>query len=216
VSLSVWEKVAGLIFLVAACTGIGAVLGIRISQPAQKPQPFFSEAPKASEREAMVVVHVSGLVKKPGLYRLKAGARVGEALEAAGGLLPQAQPDSLNLAEQLSDGQKIVVPSRLEAAAEPPAPSLPGPPETRQAHPRAGASAKAALPPSGKINLNTATAEQLDALPGIGPALAQRIIQLRNQLKRQNGRGFQSIEQLLEVPGIGPKRFADIRGRVSL
>jgi len=215
VSLSTWEKVVGLILLVAVCTGLGAVLGVRFSRPAQKPQPFFSERPEASEGQTTVIVHIAGLVKKPGLYRLKPGTRVGEALKAAGGPLPQADPNSLNLAERVSDGQRILVPARGEAAEEPP-PSLPGTPAFSRARSRAGPSAKPSLPPSGKINLNTATPQQLEALPGIGPALAQRIISLRSQLKRQNGHGFQSIEQLLEVPGIGPKRFAHIRDLVTL
>jgi len=212
VSFSTWEKATGLVLLVAISVGFGAVLGVRISSPRVKRERFFSEAPGAAQVQTRVVVHIAGLVRNPGLYRLKPGTRVGEALRVAGGPLPQADPDSLNLAEPVADGQKIEVLARGQLPPELPTPAVQ--PAARAAH--RARSGKPSLPPSGKINLNTATAQQLEALPGIGPALARRIIQLRDQLKRQNGRGFQTVEQLLEVPGIGPKRFADIRDRVTL
>jgi competence protein ComEA len=214
VSFSTWEKATGLVLLIAASVGFGAVLGVRISRPRVKHERFFSEAPGAAQLQPRVVVHIAGLVRNPGLYRLKPGTRVGEALRMAGGPLPQADPDSLNLAEPVADGQKIEVLARGQLPPELPTSAAQPAARARVAHP--ARSGKPSLPPSGKINLNAATAQQLEALPGIGPALAKRIIQLRNQLKHQNGHGFQTVEQLLEVPGIGPKRFADIRDRVTL
>ena len=129
------------------------------------------------------MVHVAGSVATPGLYRLNAGSRVQDAIEAAGGPADGADVHALNLAELITDGQKIFVP----AAGQP------------------GVAAPAGPQPAGKLNLNTATQEQLEELPGIGPVLAERIVQFR---EREGG--FQSVRQLLEIEGIGPKKFEGI------
>jgi competence protein ComEA len=138
-------------------------------------------------------VHVSGAVLHPGVYSFADGAIVEEALLAAGGSLPEADLARLNLAAALEDGDQIRVPSMTQTA-----------PGTAPA-PAVEASSSEA------VNLNTATAPELDLLPGIGPALAQSIIAYREA----HG-PFGSIEELLDVPGIGPAKLEMIRGMVTV
>jgi len=147
---------------------------------------------------AAVVVHVLGLVKRPGVYELPAGARVIDAIGAAGGFAPGADQGGLNLAQVISDGVQVVVPKPGEVAA---APSAGAP---------AGTGGAASAPAGGTIDLNTATLEQLETLPRIGPALAQRILDWR----AQHGR-FASVADLKNVAGIGDKIFTDLEGSVS-
>ncbi|SEL68637.1 ComEA family DNA-binding protein [Streptacidiphilus jiangxiensis] len=131
-----------------------------------------------------LVVDVSGKVRSPGLRTLPPGSRVQDALNAAGGPLPGTDLTGLNLARKVNDGEEIIV------SGSPPPP---------------GAAARA----SGPLSLNAATEAQLDALPGIGPVLAQRIIQFR-----QEHGGFQSVDQLRQVPGFGERRLADLRAQL--
>lgn len=139
-----------------------------------------------------VVVDVSGKVRRPGIQRLPAGARVADALRAAGGLRPGTDTEGLNRARLLVDGEQVVVGAPAAAAAAAPS----GGP--------AGASA-----PAGPIALNTATLEQLDTLPGVGPVLAQHIVDYRTE----HG-GFRSVDELREVNGIGDRRFEDLQNAV--
>lgn len=139
-----------------------------------------------------VVVDVVGKVRHPGLIRLSAGARVDDAIRAAGGALPGTDLSGVNLARVLVDGEQIAVGT---SGAVPPSGPAGG----------SGASAGAL------INLNTASTEQLDALPGVGPVLAQRIVDWRTQ----HGR-FDSVDQLRDVPGIGDAKFAEIRPLVTI
>lgn len=160
-----------------------------------------------------VVVHVAGAVKKAGVVRLPRGSRVHQGIAAAGGASPEADLDRLNLASVLEDGQKIYVPRRGEAA---PADTSGGPPEAgptpADSSGSGGAAGGGGGPPDGgsagaagggavaKVNLNTATAEQLDELPKVGPVLAQRIVDWRTQQGP-----FKSPEELDAVDGVGPK-----------
>ncbi|GAA3136654.1 helix-hairpin-helix domain-containing protein [Streptomyces rectiviolaceus] len=141
-----------------------------------------------------VVVDVSGKVRSPGILRLPAGSRVADALKAAGGVRPGADTDGLNRARLLVDGEQVVVGAPAVAQAVPGAGSAAGP---------TGAS------PAAPVGLNTATAEQLDELPGVGPVLAQHIIDYRTE----HG-GFRSVDELREVNGIGDKRYADLQNLV--
>lgn len=142
---------------------------------------------------AVLVVAVTGLVHEPGLVELPPGSRVADAIEAAGGLLPEAEIDHLNLARKLTDGELIAV------GVDPP----PGDP--------AGPSGGGSTGSGGKVNLNLATSEELQALPGIGPAMAQRIIDFRTE----HG-PFTSVGQLRQVSGIGEVRFAELRDLVTV
>jgi competence protein ComEA len=147
------------------------------------------------------VVHVAGAVRRPGVYRLSAGARVKDAVQRAGGAREGADVNAINLAAKVVDGQQVVVPARGRAGTV--AAGAPGAAGVSSGTPGAGASG----PP---ISLNNATAEQLDTLDGVGPATAQKIIAWRTQ----HG-GFRSVADLGQVPGIGPKKLAALRDRVQ-
>lgn len=155
------------------------------------PTPSVGEAAGTSEA---VVVSVVGLVARPGLVTLPPGARVAEAVEAAGGLLPEADPASINLAAVVTDGAQIAV-------------GMPGAGPVAEA----GVGAAAAGGGGSLVDLNTAAAGDLDALPGLGPVLAQRIVDHRTR----NG-PFRSVEELDDVPGIGPTIAAELAGRVGV
>jgi competence protein ComEA len=145
-----------------------------------------------------VYVHVLGEVAKPGLYVLDDGARVAEALAAAGGTLPSADLTAVNLARAVTDGEQIAVPA---AGAAPAAGAEPG----------GGAGTVPGGTAEALIDLNTADAATLEELPRVGPALAQRIIEWRTT----NGR-FTSVDDLLGVSGIGEKMLAGIRDKVRV
>ena len=145
----------------------------------------------------VVVVHVAGKVRRPGLVRAPTGSRVADVLTLAGGPLPGVDLTTLNLARQVTDGEQIIV---GQPNALPPA-STPG----------ATTSSAPTAPPEAPVNLNTATLDQLDALPGVGPVLAQRILDYRTQ----NG-PFTTIDQLQEVPGVGPKKFDSLKPHVRI
>ncbi|OOV30690.1 DNA-binding protein [Streptomyces avermitilis] len=145
---------------------------------------------------AVIVVDVSGKVRNPGIQRLPAGSRVADALRAAGGVRPGTNMQGLNRARLLADGEQVVV------GGPAPAPD-PGTAATATGGSGAGTT------PSTPVSLNTATADQLDTLPGVGPVLAQHIIDYRTQ----HG-GFRSVDELREVNGIGDRRFADLQNLV--
>jgi competence protein ComEA len=171
--------------------GSGAAAGG--AQVARAPASVKIERPASTG----ALVHVAGAVRHPGVYRLHDGDRVKDAVERAGGARAGADVNAINLAAKVADGQQVVVPRRGAAA---PAVGDPGAGE--------GSVGAASQPP---VSLNSATAAQLDTLDGVGPATAQKILDWR----REHG-GFRSIDDLGEVPGIGPKRMAALRGRVQL
>ncbi|MGA4962329.1 helix-hairpin-helix domain-containing protein [Streptomyces pseudogriseolus] len=141
-----------------------------------------------------IVVDVSGKVRDPGVHRLPAGSRVEDALKAAGGVRPGTRTGGLNRARFLVDGEQLVVGGPTPAGA---------------AAPAAPAGTATAAVPTAPVSLNTATVDQLDTLPGVGPVLARHIVDYRTR----NG-GFRSVDELREVNGIGDRRFADLRGLV--
>lgn len=149
----------------------------------------------AVESPAEVVVHVAGAVAEPGVYELPSGARVHNAIEAAGGALPRADPAALNLAALLVDGERIYVPR--------PGESVP--------LPTSGAGSGSADATPGAVDVNRATVDQLDELPGIGPATAAAIVDHREQ----NG-PFATVDDLEAVRGIGPAKLEAIRDLVSV
>jgi competence protein ComEA len=146
------------------------------------------------------VVHVAGAVREPGVYRLPAGARVQDAIERAGGERASGDVNAINLAAKVADGQQIVVPARARGGAA----------AASSASVPAGGTSAAGAAPGPPISLNSATAEQLDTLDGVGPATAQKIIAWRTQ----HG-GFRSVADLGQVPGIGPKKLAALKDRVQ-
>src|SRR5580765_1175567 len=148
----------------------------------------------AAPTAPMLVVHVVGAVRNPGLYRLPQGSRINDAVTRAGGVTRKAEVALVNLAAPLADGTQIVVPARA-------------PP------PRGGAGSggeTAPTAPVGPLHLNTATLEELDALAGVGPVTAQKILDYR----AEHG-AFASVDELDAIPGIGPKRLADLRDLVA-
>ena len=155
-------------------------------------------APAPSPTAATIIVDVAGWVRRPGVYDFRQGDRVIDAIRMAGGGRPGADLTSINLAAPLTDGQQIVVPRKGKLGAG-----------------GSGSGGAAVAPGSGGaeplINLNTATLDQLESLPGIGPALGQRIIDYR-----QEHGSFRSVDDLLNVSGIGEKRLADLRSKVTV
>jgi competence protein ComEA len=203
------------LLLVAAAAAVLAAVGVWWQAP--RPEPVAelpavvetarpTPAPAASTASAaappatteLLVVAVAGKVVRPGLVRVPPGARVADVLAATGGPLPGTDLSGLNLARKVSDGEQVAV-------------GVPAAPDAGTA-PGAGAAGGAPPPTAGgPVDLNTATVEQLDALPGVGPVTAQRIVEWR----AGHGR-FGSVDQLREVEGIGERRFAQLRGLVRV
>lgn len=144
---------------------------------------------------APIVVQVDGAVPRPGVYELPEGSRVQDAITAAGGLLADADASGINLAARLEDGQQINIPGGGTGAAPPELFAVPAPTAVRV----------------DLININTASLEELDSLPGIGPTTAQKIIDYRTE----HG-NFSHIEDIMNVSGIGPATFDDIRDLITV
>jgi competence protein ComEA len=196
----------GLLVAVAAVAGFlwyraGRAQASLAPPPVTRSARRTREVPTTTTTRPPVLVHVAGAVAHPGLVRLAAGDRVDDAVRAAGGPAPNADLDRLNLAAKVADGQRILVvlvgaPAGAEVAAPAGAATAPA---------AAGASS------TGPVNLNTATVEQLDRLPGIGPALAAAILR-----ERERRGGFTDVGQLRDVRGIGEGRFADLKPLVTV
>jgi competence protein ComEA len=184
-----------------------AVLGFVLLRRGAPPQP--AGAPAAAVRlqddaanggaGGRILVHVAGAVRHPGVYTLRAGARAADAVDRAGGARARADLSAVNLAAKLEDGRQVLIPRRPPAGV--PAPVAAG----------AGGAGVAGLAPAAPVDLNTATLEQLDTLDGVGPATAQKILDYR-----QEHGGFNSVEELGQVPGIGEKRLAALRDHVRV
>jgi competence protein ComEA len=189
-----------LVLVLLLAGGAALVLVGRVLPNSSAPVPELAPAAALStgepsapgvEARGPVVVHVVGAVRHPGVYRLPAGSRTRDAVRRAGGPRARADLGSVNLATLLADGEQVRVPQRA-------------PPGAAAARP--GASAPAAI-----VHLNSASADDLDALDGIGPALAERIVAYREA----HG-GFRSVDELDEVSGIGPVRLEALRPRIAL
>lgn len=142
-----------------------------------------------------LAIHVTGAVAQPGVYHLPAGSRVEDAIRAAGGCLPEANPQSLNLATVLKDGARLTIPAMSQ-----------NPPAGEQA-----AVSSSQAPSTGLININTASLSELETLPGIGPAIGGRIIAYREE----NG-AFHSIDDIQNVSGIGPVIFSRLKDLITV
>ena len=177
------RALAGLLLLAAALLVAGRHLaGAGTATAPADAQPL--EAVEASAPAALVV-HVVGAVRRPGLYRVREGSRIADAVERAGGATRRADLSLVNLAAPVADGGQVVVPRRAPAV---------------------GADGGGAAAAAGPVHLNTATLEQLDELPGIGPSTAQKILDFRDE----HG-AFTSVDELDAVPGIGPARLEQLR-----
>ena len=168
------------------------VAGKVLLRPARPvvPPPVRVSAPASHASAPRLFVNVVGAVRRPGLYRLKEGSRVADAVTRAGGPTPKAQIELLNLAARIADGEQVVVPRRGLAGAS--------------------AAVSGGAVAAGPVHLNSATLEQLDALPGVGPVTAQKILDYR----QQHG-AFGSVDELDAIVGIGPARLEQLRGLVA-
>ena len=183
----------------AAAALVIVLIGARYlkeSEATSAPQADHQPAAKVSIHRSQVgvYVHVTGAVRHPGVYRLPGWARLDLAVKRAGGATKAADLEGVNLAAKVSDGQQVVVPRKGAAAAA-----------------ATGSGATDPGTPSAPISLNTATAEQLDQLDGVGPATAQKILAWR----KQHG-GFRSVDDLKQISGIGPKRFEALKDKVRM
>jgi competence protein ComEA len=180
--------------VLALCAVAVVVVGGRVLRPAapRGTAPPLIRAKLSSSRTRaaqLVVVDVAGAVRHAGLYRLPQGSRIADAVARAGGATARAQLDLVNLAAPLADGEQVLVPARGPGVA--------------------AAGAGAGPSPTAPVDLNSATIEQLDALPGVGPVTAQKIIDYR-----QAHGPFRSVDELDAIPGIGPARIENLRGLV--
>ncbi len=189
--LIVWAAVGLVILLI----GANYLRGQISSTAREENAPVTAELKETRTTASRLKVHVIGAVAKPGLYEVDAGSRVADALEKAGGATPNADLDKVNLAAKITDGQQLAVPEKGAGGAASSGGQSAGAPTA------AGANQP--------INLNTASLDDLNLLDGIGPKTAQKIIDYREA----NG-GFKSIEELMEVPGIGPAKFEQLKGKV--
>lgn len=184
-----------LLFLVVL---IGTIVVLRRPEPVA--MTIITPTPRPTPTVALVLVDVRGAVAKPGVYSLPSGSRVQDVLALAGNISSAAEIGGINMARKLNDGELLYIPTAGEATVAPPATLSrgdKGPTPTKT--------------PLGKININTATIEVLDALPGIGPAIAERIIEYRTQ----NG-GFKQPEDLKKVRGIGEVLFNQLKDYITV
>jgi competence protein ComEA len=187
------------LLVAAGCTAVLLFAASKLlaspSSDVALPPPAAPPTETAKAAPTQLVVDVVGAVRRPGLYRLVEGARIADAVARAGGATSKANLSLINLAAPLADGQQVVVPGRGAAAGAPVAP--------------VGSSAAPGAP-SGPVHLNTATLEQLDSLPGVGPVTAQKILDYR-----QKHGSFSSVDELDAVPGIGPARMDQLKDLVA-
>ncbi|MGN0078627.1 MAG: helix-hairpin-helix domain-containing protein [Coriobacteriales bacterium] len=188
---------------VLACMGVGLALlaGFAVwrfwpagdTLPAGDEGSFQVEVQASGAEEQVIAVDVEGEVRHPGLYSLPAGSRAGDAVEAAGGLTKHARTGAVNLAQLLEDGQQVTIPSKRDAQAATQDPAAGGGDQT------------------GPVNINSASAQELQQLSGIGELLSQRIVDYRS------GHGpFASVDELTEVPGIGEARLENLRAQICV
>ena len=199
-----------LIFIALLVLAVGGAIVFYLRQPTQEsveilpPEPVPTPTPLVEPTPALVRVYVTGAVVNSDVYFLPPGSIVKDAVVAAGGFTAEADPERINQALELKDQQQIHVP-RLDEENPPPPVQDGGDTDT------AVSGSNPAPAGDELININTASLEQLDALPGIGPAIAQRIIDYREKIG-----GFTSIEQITEVSGIGEATFAKIKDSVTV
>jgi competence protein ComEA len=187
-TLSRGRAIAGALLLIAALF-VGGRFLVGSGAASEQPAAEAVAGELRVEPAPRLVVHVVGAVRRPGLYQLPNGSRIADALRRAGGATRRADLSLVNLAAPVSDGTQVVVPRRIPAGA-------------------AGGAADAA--PGGPVHLNTATVDQLDELPGVGPVTAQKIVDWREQ----HG-AFSSVDDLDAIPGIGPARLEQLRELVA-
>lgn len=217
------QLIAAVVIVMLALAGTGVLVyrsmsaesgSVKLIQPTS---PDANSTHQPTEEPQKLCVYVAGKVKSPGVYDLPPGSRVNDAIKAAGGALGSADLENINLAEKLTDGEQVYIAPRGKV----PPPAMSGvrggsalvssaTSRSGESHERSGPT-KLTKPGQGTVNINSASLEELQRLPGIGPAMAQRIIDYRTQ----NGR-FKSVDELEEVRGIGPTKLDKLRPFAAL
>lgn len=183
-----------LLAVVALAAGGAFYAGIHGQEEAVTLDAGTTPQGEALVKESEIVVYVAGAVNHPGVVQLAEGARAKDAVDACGGFLPTADTNGVNLAQKLKDGMQITVPEKSPQGTA------------------GGAQAGAAKPlPDGMVNINTADEKELDKLPGIGPAMAKRIVEYRTE----NG-AFQAPEEIKRVKGIGDAKYEKMKDKIAL
>lgn len=183
-----------LLAVVALAAGGAFYAGIHGQEEAVTLDAGTTPQAEAPVKESEIVVYVAGAVNRPGVVQLAEGARAKDAVDACGGFLPTADTNGVNLAQKLKDGMQVTVPEKSPQGAA------------------GGAQAGAARPlPEGMVNINTADEKELDKLPGIGPAMAKRIVEYRTE----NG-AFQAPEEIKRVKGIGDAKYEKMKDKIAL
>ena len=196
---------AAICVLVAGGVGLASVVAPDSAFTVEKADASYDESEQANPAQsesAALFVHVGGSVANPGLYELAGDARVQQAVDAAGGFAEDAAVDALNLARQIQDGEQIIVPSMQQVTGS-------GAPVSSDSGAPAASSGGAFV--NGKVDINTATVDQLQQLNGVGPALAQRIV-----ADRQANGPFKTVEDLKRVSGIGDKKYASLADSICV
>lgn len=192
------------LLLIALVAGGGALYGMQAQSDATvldtATQPAASSGDGGTSQDGGLTVYVTGAVNQPGVVTVATGARVADAVNACGGLSPEADGEAINMAQAVKDGQQIRVPAKgAQKAAANGATAA-----------KAGGSANSA-DTSGLVNINTADEKALDTLPGVGPATAQKIIEYR-----ENEGAFQSPEDIMKVRGIGKAKYEKMKDKITI
>lgn len=199
--MPMYRKSLLILLLIAAAVAGGTYYGCYTQDKETVQLDAASAADETRQEAAAVTVYVTGAVNKPGVVSIKEGGRAADAVNACGGLLPTADGDKVNMAQVLKDGQQLRIPekqnaSQVQAAAN-----------GTKGSPAAGTKTAE----GGIVNINTASAEELDTLPGIGPAMAKRIIEYR-----ETEGSFSAVEDIKKVRGIGEAKFQKLRDRICI
>ena len=201
--MPMFRKSMLVLLLLALVAGGGALYGMQAQQDATTLDAATQPATSSSSgmaQEAGLTVYVTGAVNQPGVVTVASGGRVADAVNACGGLSPEADGDAINMAQALKDGQQVRVPAKgAQKAAANGATAA-----------KAGGSANSA-DTGGLVNINTADEKALDTLPGVGPATAQKIIEYR-----ENEGAFQSPEDIMKVRGIGKAKYEKMKDKITI
>lgn len=201
--LPMYRKSMLILLLIVLAVAGGTYYGCYMQEKESIQLDAASQAVSQEDR-AEITVYVTGAINKPGVVTVREGARMADVVKACGGLLPTADGEKVNMAQVLKDGQQVRVPEK--AGSETAAAAKSG-----NANPAAKSSTSSKAAPSGPVNINTAGAEELDTLPGIGPAMAQRIIEFR-----ETEGAFTAIEDIKKVKGIGEAKFEKMKDKICI
>ena len=203
--MPMFRKSMIVLLLIALVAGGGALYGMHAQSDATvldaATQPASSSSGSGTSQDGGLTVYVTGAVNQPGVVTVASGARVADAVNACGGLSPEADGDAINMAQALKDGQQVRVPAKGAQKAATGA----------DASKSAGSAGNASADAGGLVNINTADEKALDTLPGVGPATAQKIIEYR-----ETEGAFQSPEDIMKVRGIGKAKYEKMKDKITI